>query len=142
MVCDVFASSSSHPHKLGAYSQARSPVLPNVTVMGGARARQARWAAAIPRFYFPGGRPVPDEVLAASAARVDSLLGVYSGGLTIPGMKQLVKEVRCGAACAQTRPLPVLSRASCVRGEIGRHGVLHVTMGTWSKGLGGSACDV
>lgn len=58
---------------------------------------QARWAAAIPRFYFPGGRPVSDEVLAAAAARVDALLNVYSGGLTIPGMKQLVKEVRCGA---------------------------------------------
>ena len=60
---------------------------------------QARGAAAIPRFYFPGGRPVPEEVLSASTARVDALLNVYSGGLTIPGMKQLVKEVRA-CACA------------------------------------------
>ena len=37
---------------------------------------------------------MPEEVLAAAAARVDALLSVYSGGLTIPGMKQLVKEVR------------------------------------------------
>ena len=60
----------------------------------GARGWQARGAAAIPQFFFPGGRPVPEEVLAAAAARVDALLAVYSGGLTIPGMKQLVKEVR------------------------------------------------
>lgn len=59
----------------------------------GARGWQARGAAAIPQFFFPGGRPVPEEVLAAAAARVDALLAVYSGGLTVPGMKQLVKEV-------------------------------------------------
>ncbi len=42
---------------------------------------------------------MPEDVLSASAARVDALLNVYSGGLTIPGMKQLVKEVRV-YACA------------------------------------------
>ena len=50
---------------------------------------------------------MPEEVLAAAAARVDALLNVYSGGLTIPGMKQLVKEVRgwahhCGG-CGEGR---------------------------------------
>jgi hypothetical protein len=106
-----------------------------VTGLGDECGVQARWAAAIPRFYFPGGRPVSDEVLAASAARVDSLLGVYSGGLTIPGMKQLVKEVRCGR-----RPCPGSAAARTLNGvtpgaDTGRRGVLRVAMGTWRKGL-------
>ena len=81
----------------------------------GPRGRQARGAAAIPQFFFPDGRPVPEEVLAAAAARVDALLAVYSGGLTIPGMKQLVKEVRlCVARACRAVSEAVQHDARCM----------------------------
>ncbi|KAK9833451.1 hypothetical protein WJX81_006419 [Elliptochloris bilobata] len=100
----LFANANTPPLSPHKCKAPHSPVSPSRRSGSLPLHKQARGAAAIPRFYFPGGRPVPEEVLAAAAARVDALLAVYSGGLTIPGMKQLVKEV-CELPCVLAYPL-------------------------------------
>eukprot|EP00884_Botryococcus_braunii_P021339 jgi/Botrbrau1/788/Bobra.0181s0041.2 len=49
--------------------------------------------AQIPRFYFPDGRPIPEEVRARAQTKIDNLFRQYPSGLTIPAVKELVKEV-------------------------------------------------
>ena len=48
----------------------------------------------VPAFYFPGGKPVAEEVRQSATAKIDALFDIYPDGLTIPAVKELVKEVR------------------------------------------------
>ena len=48
----------------------------------------------VPPFYFPGGKPVAEEVRQSATAKIDALFDIYPDGLTIPAVKELVKEVR------------------------------------------------
>ena len=47
----------------------------------------------VPPFYFPGGKPVPEEVRVSAQAKIDAFFDIYPDGLTIPAVKELVKEV-------------------------------------------------
>ena len=48
----------------------------------------------IPRFYFPNGKPVEDDVRQAALIKIDGLLKQHSAGLTVPAIKELLKDVR------------------------------------------------
>ena len=54
---------------------------------------QASGTLTIPRFYYPNGKPLSEEVQAGIQAKVNALLQVYAGGLTVPALKTLLKEV-------------------------------------------------
>ena len=47
----------------------------------------------VPPFYFPGGKPVPEDVRESAAAKIGALFDIYPDGLTIPAVKELIKEV-------------------------------------------------
>ena len=47
----------------------------------------------IPRFYYPRDERVGSEAVAVAHAKMDTLFSIYPDGLTIPAMKELVKEV-------------------------------------------------
>ena len=49
--------------------------------------------AAIPQFHFPHGKPLSSEASQAVQSKLDHLFNVYSTGLTVPAVKELVKEV-------------------------------------------------
>ena len=53
----------------------------------------------MPPFYFPGGKPVSEEVRESAAAKISALFDIYPDGLTIPAVKELIKEVHA-AECA------------------------------------------
>ena len=53
--------------------------------------------AAIPQFHFPNGRPLSREHSQAVQNKLDHLFVMYPHGLTVPAIKDLVKEV-CDAA--------------------------------------------
>ena len=60
----------------------------------------------VPPFYFPGGKPVAEEVRQSAAAKIDALFDIYPDGLTIPAVKELVKEVRAPGCLIQTKLYP------------------------------------
>ena len=47
----------------------------------------------MPPFYFPGGKPVSEDVRVSAQAKIDAFFEIYPDGLTIPAVKELVKEV-------------------------------------------------
>ena len=59
----------------------------------------------IPRFYFPGGKPVPESKRRAVYRKIDELFRMYPDGITLPAVKELVKEVRALAEAALCGPL-------------------------------------
>ena len=67
----------------------------------------------VPPFYFPGGKPVPEEVRVSAQAKIDAFFDIYPDGLTIPAVKELVKEVTHGCCCH--RPESGLMRHSMQR---------------------------
>lgn len=54
---------------------------------------QAKDVAVIPRFFFPGGTPVPEAVQRSMQAKLDSCFASHPDGLTIPAVKNLMREV-------------------------------------------------
>lgn len=48
----------------------------------------------IPRFYFPRSERMASDALAVMHAKMDTLFSIYPDGLTIPAMKELIKEAR------------------------------------------------
>ena len=54
---------------------------------------QTKNSAVIPRFFFPGGAPVPDPVQRAMQAKLDQCFSAHPEGLTVPAVKDLVREV-------------------------------------------------
>lgn len=55
---------------------------------------QAANEHSIPVFYIPRGAQTSPMAASAMQAKVDALFAMYPDGLTIPAMKELVKEVR------------------------------------------------
>lgn len=49
---------------------------------------------AIPRFYYPRGERLGSDTVAMAVAKMETLFSIYPDGLTIPAVKELVKEVR------------------------------------------------
>ncbi|DBA83424.1 hypothetical protein WJX79_010649 [Trebouxia sp. C0005] len=47
----------------------------------------------VPKFYFPGGKPVPAEVRASALEKIDELFRSNPDGLAVPAVRELVKEV-------------------------------------------------
>jgi hypothetical protein len=45
-------------------------------------------------FYVPRGVQTSPQAASAMQAKVDALFAMYPDGLTIPAMKELMKEVR------------------------------------------------
>ena len=56
----------------------------------------------MPPFYFPGGKPVSEDVRVSAQAKIDAFFEIYPDGLTIPAVKELVKEVRLTPGSAQS----------------------------------------
>ncbi len=54
---------------------------------------QAKNSAVIPRFFFPGGAPVPEAIQRAMQSKLDQCFTAHPEGLTVPAVKDLVKEV-------------------------------------------------
>ena len=54
---------------------------------------QAKDVAVIPQFFFPGGPPVPEAVQRGMQAKLDSCFSSSPDGLTIPAVKDLMREV-------------------------------------------------
>ena len=54
---------------------------------------QAKNSAIIPRFFFPGGPPIPEPVQRAMHSKLDQCFAAHPEGLTVPAVKDLVKEV-------------------------------------------------
>lgn len=59
-------------------------------------AQDAQGLHVIPRFYFPGGKPVNDEVRAAVHAAMQRITDQHPDGLPILALRVLLKEVRHG----------------------------------------------
>mmetsp|Transcript_5146 Transcript_5146/g.14795 ORF Transcript_5146/g.14795 Transcript_5146/m.14795 type:complete len:540 (-) Transcript_5146:595-2214(-) len=57
------------------------------------RQRQGTGPETIPRFYFPRSERMASDALAVMHAKMDTLFSIYPDGLTIPAMKELIKEV-------------------------------------------------
>ena len=75
---------------------------------------QAKDVAVIPQFFFPGGPPVPEAVQRGMQAKLDSCFSSSPDGLTIPAVKDLMREVSMGSGSCTTMPdapfaLPLLS---------------------------------
>ena len=49
--------------------------------------------AVIPQFFFPGGPLVPEAVQRGMQAKLDSCFSSSPDGLTIPAVKDLMREV-------------------------------------------------
>ncbi len=47
----------------------------------------------IPRFYFPEGRPAAEDSREAAQAKINALFAGSPNGITIPAIKELLKEV-------------------------------------------------
>lgn len=54
---------------------------------------QAANEHSIPVFYVPRGMQTSPKAASAMQAKVDALFTMYPDGLTIPAMKELMKEV-------------------------------------------------
>ena len=54
---------------------------------------QTKDVAVIPRFFFPGGPPIPEAVQRSMQAKLDSCFAAHPDGLTIPAVKDLMREV-------------------------------------------------
>lgn len=48
----------------------------------------------IPKFYFPNGKPLPEARQSEMHARIESLMKEHPDGLTVPGLKELLKQVK------------------------------------------------
>jgi hypothetical protein len=74
---------------------------------------QAKDVAVIPRFFFPGGPPVPEAVQRSMQAKLDSCFAAHPDGLTIPAVKDLMREVGCCCrlcvACRRMRTPGILA---------------------------------
>ena len=56
-------------------------------------AHQAAHEGTIPRFYFPRGGGVPADAHTLMQTKTDALFRMHPDGLTIPAVKELMKEV-------------------------------------------------
>ncbi len=66
---------------------------------------QAAIEHVVPPFYFPGGKPVSEDVRVSAQAKIDAFFEIYPDGLTIPAVKELVKEVRLTPGSSQSMGL-------------------------------------
>lgn len=57
------------------------------------RLRQSGVPEAIPRFYYPRDERVSSDAVALAKSKMETLFSIYPDGLTIPAVKELVKEV-------------------------------------------------
>lgn len=77
----------NHPSAAFAYEASPSPSsLNNLDCV------QAAIEHVVPPFYFPGGKPVPEDVRVSAQNKIDAFFEIYPDGLTIPAVKELVKE--------------------------------------------------
>lgn len=51
--------------------------------------------AVIPQFFFPEGPPISEAVQHSMQAKLDQCFSLHPDGLTIPAVKDLVREVSC-----------------------------------------------
>ena len=78
-------------------------------------ALQASGRMEIPRFYFPDGKPVAEELRSELQRKTDALLKRFSSGLPVPAIKELLKDVSTSqflglhSGIQQTPPSAVLS---------------------------------
>lgn len=56
---------------------------------------QSKDVAEIPQFFFPGGPRIPDMVQRDMQNKLDHCFASQPEGLTIPAVKDLIKEVTC-----------------------------------------------
>ncbi|CAK0763377.1 hypothetical protein CVIRNUC_003051 [Coccomyxa viridis] len=56
-------------------------------------AKQSKDVAVIPRFFFPGGAPIPEPIQKAMQTKLDQCFTAHPEGLTVPAVKDLVREV-------------------------------------------------
>ena len=68
---------------------------------------QAKDVAVIPQFFFPGGPPVPEAVQRGMQAKLDSCFSSSPDGLTIPAVKDLMREVSVHCRCMRCMRHPV-----------------------------------
>ena len=48
----------------------------------------------IPKFYFPDGKPVPEDLRAQMQSKVEALMKRNPSGLAVPAIKELLTDVR------------------------------------------------
>ena len=58
----------------------------------------------IPQFYFPGGKPVGDEVKRSMYLSIQDVMDKHPVGLSISALKTILKEVGAAALTACCRP--------------------------------------
>ena len=58
---------------------------------------QSKDVAVIPRFFFPGGAPIPEPIQIAMQSKLDQCFTAHPEGLTVPAVKDLVREVHSPA---------------------------------------------
>lgn len=71
----------------------KSPASPSKRSASSTLRRQVIGPAAIPQFHFPDGKPLSRETSQAVQRKLDALFQHYSLGLTVPAVKELIKEV-------------------------------------------------
>ncbi len=64
---------------------------------------QSKDVAVIPRFFFPGGAPIPEPIQKAMQTKLDQCFTAHPEGLTVPAVKDLVREVCSPALTLHTQ---------------------------------------
>ena len=64
---------------------------------------QSKDVAVIPRFFFPGGAPIPEPIQIAMQTKLDQCFTAHPEGLTVPAVKDLVREVCSPALTLHTQ---------------------------------------
>ncbi|KAK9806607.1 hypothetical protein WJX73_008526 [Symbiochloris irregularis] len=89
----TFFNANTPPLSPSKVRSPRSPASPSRRSLSSSLRTQITGPAAIPQFHFPNGKPLSKEHTLAVQSKLDHLFLVYPQGLTVPAIKDLVKQV-------------------------------------------------